>query len=134
MSGPWKGVKVRISISGVIIDVADEMTVSPHFEGGIEHSIGADVGIHIDGPKTCDVSITRKYKHSGSTETLFWRLFNERLEFDAYSEVQGIGVTSRLSASGVKMYDYERPVGGPGETVTESISGQARDWALGVAI
>jgi len=130
MAGPWKGVKARIVVSGVTLDVADEMTVSPHFDGGLEHSLGTDVGDHIDGPKTCDVSVTRKYKN----DDLFWRLFSERLEFNAYSEIKGQGTNSRLTASGVKVYDYERPIGGPGETIVETISGEARDFDLGVAL
>lgn len=130
IAGPWKGVKVRITVSGVVIDVADEMTIAPHFDGGVEHSIGSDVGEHIDGPKTCDVSITRKFKN----DDLFWRLFVERLEFDASSELIGQGATSLLTASGVKMYDYERPVGGPGETIVETLSGEARDFLSRAAL
>lgn len=106
------------------------MTVAPHIDGGLEYCIGTDIGVHVDGAKSCDVSITRKYKN----DDLFWRLFIERLEFDAYSEVKGQGTSSRLTASGVKMYDYERPVGGPGETVVETLSGQARDFDAGTAI
>lgn len=106
------------------------MTVSPRIDGGVEHSVGADVGVHLDGPKMCDVSVTRKYKD----DDLFWRLFEERLEFNAYSEVKGQGATSRLTASGVKIYGYERPIGGPGETVVETITGEALDFDHGVAI
>ena len=106
------------------------MTITPRIDGGIEHSLGADVGIHLDGPKMCDVSVTRKYKD----DTLFWRLYEERIEFNAYSEIIGQGTTSRLTASGVKVYTYERPLGGPGETITETIAGEARDWDHGVAL
>lgn len=130
MAGPWKGVKVRLIVSGVTIECADDMTVTPHFEGGLEYCIGTDIGVHVDGPKSCDVSITRKFKNND----LFWRLFIERLEFTAFSEIKGQGTSSRLTASGVKMYDYERPVGGPGETVVETLSGQARDFDAGNAI
>jgi len=121
----YKGTKAAITIHGATLSAGNSLTFTPTIAGGVEHSLGSDVGEHVRGPKTCEFSITRK----ATDDTLFQDLFIGNIAFSIQSDITGTsGVI--ITLSGCMAYSYERPAPGPGDTLVETLSGSALDWTF----
>jgi len=119
----YKGKDCKISVSGVVLTLADSGEITPSYNTTMEPSIGTDIATHCDGVRSCGFTVTRKY----SGDSLFEDLFEDRsTTFEIEMYVDSVG--KKLIASQCKVTEYTANITGANDVRTETITGQARTW------
>ena len=120
----YKGVHAKITISGVVIAVANEATIRTSDQPTWETSVGKKTTDVVDGTYAVEWNCTRKLNNDATNGTLFMDLQANRNDFDVKLEMSGVSNTV-VVASSCRVENYEYNVGGADDVVTERISGRA---------
>lgn len=123
----YKGVKAKLTISGVVVAVANEANIRTSHSTTWEGSLGSDIRDPADGLTVVEWSAARKW--SGDSQ-LFRDLQLNRNTFNVEFEIDSVANT-KVVASSCQVAEYDVSAGGADDVLTETISGQAQDYYYG---
>jgi len=124
----YKGKHAKITISGIVIGLANEASIRTSHQPTWETSVGKETTDVVDGTITVEWNCTRKLNND-TNGTLFMDLQVNRYDFNVELEINGVSGT-KVVASSCRVENYEYNVGGADDVVTERVSGRAINYYI----